>query len=123
MGILRGMNCLMVEVFIELLLVKAELQNVMLALQNKSAQNIIKDPGRDPLYKPIIRYVPLQRVWFSFRFFRFGLKTGIDFDHFGLESGMIFEETKEVHERITNKREREICEFDVKFKKCFLLAF
>ena len=27
------MNCLMVEVFIELLLVKAELQNVMLALQ------------------------------------------------------------------------------------------
>ena len=33
MGILRGMNCLMVEVFIELLLVKAELQNVMLALQ------------------------------------------------------------------------------------------
>ena len=33
MGILRGMNCLMVEVFIELLLVKAEQQNVMLALQ------------------------------------------------------------------------------------------
>ena len=27
------MNCLMVEVFIELLLVKAEQQNVMLALQ------------------------------------------------------------------------------------------
>ena len=53
MGILRGMNCLMVEVFRELLLVQAELQNVMLALQNKSAQNIIKDSGGDPLYKPI----------------------------------------------------------------------
>ena len=119
MGILRGMNCLMVEVFIELLLVKAELQNVMLALQNKSTQNITKDLGRDPSYKPI-RYVPLQRVWFLCCF---SLKTGIDFDHFGLESGMIFEETKEVHERIINKREREICEFDVKFKKCFLLAF
>ena len=52
MGILRGMNCLMVEVFRELLLVQAELQNVMLALQNKSAQ-IIKNPGWDPLYKPI----------------------------------------------------------------------
>ena len=47
----------------------------------------------DPLYKPI-RYVPLQRVWFLRRF---GLKTGIDFVHFGLESGMVFEETKEVH--------------------------
>ena len=43
MGILRGMNCLMVEVFRELLLVQTELQNVMLALQNKSAQ-IIKRP-------------------------------------------------------------------------------
>ena len=50
--ILRGMNCLMVEVFRELQLVQAELQNVMLALQNKSAQ-IIKNPGGDPLHKPI----------------------------------------------------------------------
>ena len=25
---------------------------------------------------------------------RFGLKTGIDFAHFDLESGMVFEETK-----------------------------
>ena len=73
----------------------------------------------DPLYKPI-RYVPLQRVWFLRRF---GLKTGIDFAHFGLESGMVFEETKEVYERIINKKEREICEFDAKFEKCFLLAF
>ena len=31
---------------------------------------------------------------------RFGLKTGIDFSHFGLESGMIFEETTCVYERI-----------------------
>ena len=54
---------------------------------------------------------------------RFGLKMAIDFAQFGLESGMVFEETKEVCKRIINKKEREICEFDAKFKKCFLLAF
>ena len=48
---------------------------------------------------------------------------GIDFAQFGLESGMVFEETKEVYERIINKKEREICEFDAKFKKSFFLAF
>ena len=52
MGMLRGMNCLMVEVFRELQPVQAELQSVMLAFQNKSAQ-IIKNPGGDLLYKPI----------------------------------------------------------------------
>ena len=31
---------------------------------------------------------------------RFGLKTGIDFAHFGLESGMVFEGTTGVYERI-----------------------
>ena len=37
------------------------------------------------------RYVPLQRV----SFLRcFGLKTGTDFAHFGLESDMVFEGTK-----------------------------
>ena len=31
---------------------------------------------------------------------RFGLKTGIDFAHFGLESGMVFEETTGMYEGI-----------------------
>ena len=31
---------------------------------------------------------------------RFGLKTDTDFDHFGLESGMVFEGTTGVYERI-----------------------
>ena len=31
---------------------------------------------------------------------RFGLKTVIDFGHFGLESGVVFEGTTEVYERI-----------------------
>ena len=35
-------------------------------------------------------YVPPQRVWF---FSCFGLKTGIDFDHYGLNSGMVFKGT------------------------------
>ena len=46
------------------------------------------------------RYVPPQRVGFLRRF---GLKTGIDFAHFGLESGMVFEETIGVYERIYSK--------------------
>ena len=43
--------------------------------------------GGTPFYKPY-RYVLPQRVGFLRRF---GLKTGIDFAHFGLESGMVFE--------------------------------
>ena len=37
--------------------------------------------------------------WVGF-FGRFGLKTGIHFAHFGLESGMVFEGAQEVYERI-----------------------
>ena len=50
-------------------------------------------PGGEgaPLYKPY-RYVPAHRVGFLRRI---GLKTGIHFAHFGLESGMVFEETTE----------------------------
>ena len=45
----------------------------------------------------------LQRVLFLRRF---GLKTGTDFAHFGLESGMAFEGTTGVHESISNESER-----------------
>ena len=45
------------------------------------------NPGFTPLYK-LYRYVPPHRVVFLRRF---GLKTGIYFAHFGLESGMVFE--------------------------------
>ena len=48
------------------------------------------------LYNPN-RYVPLQRVGFLGLF---GLKTGIDFAHFNLESGMVFKGTTVVYERI-----------------------
>ena len=50
----------------------------------------------NPLYKPY-SYVPPQRVGFSRCL---GLKTAIDFVHFGLESGIVFEETTGVYERI-----------------------
>jgi len=43
--------------------------------------------GGTPLYK-VYRYVPPQRVWFLSCF---GLKTGIDFEHFGLKLGMVIE--------------------------------
>ena len=48
--------------------------------------HIHRDPGVGvtPLYK-LYRYVRRQRLWFLSRF---GLKTGVDFDHFGLKLGM-----------------------------------
>ena len=52
--------------------------------------------GGTPLYK-LYRYVPPQRVWF---FSCFGLKTGIDFDHYGLKSGMVFKGTIGAYKRI-----------------------
>ena len=50
----------------------------------------------------------------------FGLKTGIHFAHFGLESGMVFEATTGVYERIYRK-EIEICTLE-KHLKIFLFA-
>ena len=44
--------------------------------------------GGTPLEKPY-RHVLPQRVWFLHSF---GLKKGINLAHFGLESGMAFEE-------------------------------
>ena len=52
--------------------------------------------GDTPLYKPY-RYVPPHRVGVLRRF---GLKTGTHFAYFGLESGMVFEGTTGVYERI-----------------------
>ena len=51
----------------------------------------------------------------------FGLKTGIHFAHFGLESGMVFEGITGVYERIYCfnskwvRKEREICEYSKKW--------
>ena len=42
-------------------------------------------------------YPPPHRVWFLRRF---SLKTGIEFAHFGLESGTVIERTTELYERI-----------------------
>ena len=46
---------------------------------------------------PSYKYVPPYRIGFLCRF---RLKTGIHFAHFGLESGMVFERTTGVYERI-----------------------
>jgi len=56
---------------------------------------------------------------------RLGLKTGIEFTHIVLESGMVFEGTAGVCKRIccfNSKQERKkrlICEFEMDFKKSF----
>ena len=68
------------------------LANQQFLRNNKNRRKAVLTPrGRNPLYKPY-RYVPPHRAGFSLRF---GLKTGIHFAHFGLESGMIFEGTTE----------------------------
>ena len=46
--------------------------------------------GGTPLYR-LYRYVPPHRVGFLCRF---GLKSGIHFAHFGLESGMVLRELR-----------------------------
>ena len=70
--------------------------------------------GGTPLYK-LYKYVPPHQVEFLRRF---GLKKGIHFADFGLESGMVFDGTTGVYERIYHKllqfqmtkKEREIWE-------------
>ena len=52
--------------------------------------------GGTPLYK-LYRYVPPHRVGFLPSF---GLKTGIHFAHVCLESGMVFDGTSGMYERI-----------------------
>ena len=55
------------------------------------------DPGGGAPFYRTYMYLPSQRVWFL-RSFR--LPTCIDFACFGLESGMVFEETTGVYKRI-----------------------
>ena len=61
---------------------------------NEACRRPGRGGGGTPSYKPY-RYVPRQRVWFLRRF---GLKTGINFAHFGLESGIVFKRTEGVEE-------------------------
>ena len=84
-------------------------------------------PGGTPLYKPY-GYVPPQRVGFLRRS---GLKTGIDFPHFGPESKIWygfpgnFESVRKylLFQFQMSSEEREICQFEMAFKKSFLLLF
>ena len=46
---------------------------------------LLNSRGGTPLYQ-VYGYMPPQRVWILSRF---GLKTGIDFEHFGLKLGMV----------------------------------
>ena len=55
--------------------------------------------GGTPLYK-LYKYVPPHQVEYLRHF---GLKKGIHFADFGLESGMVFEGTTGVYEHICHK--------------------
>ena len=66
-----------------------------------------------PLYN-LYTYVPPQRVWFLSRF---GLKTGIDFDHYGLKSGMVFKGTTGAYKCICLLNSKWIVEKE-KYPKC-----
>ena len=48
------------------------------------------------MYMPY-RYIPPRRVWFLHHF---GMKMGVDFAHFCLESGVVFEGITGVYESI-----------------------
>ena len=58
--------------------------------------------GVTPLCKSY-GFVPPQRVWF---FRLFGPKTGINFAHFGLESGMVFKRKTGVYVSLLYEQER-----------------
>ena len=59
--------------------------------------------GGTPLYKSY-RYVPPQRVWFLCHF---DLTTGINFAHFGLESGIVFQGTTGVWKYLSFRFQKE----------------
>ena len=59
---------------------------------------------------------------------RFGLKTGIDFPYFDLEGFWFLRELREcinvfIVSIPNEKKEREICKFEMDFKKSFLCLF
>ena len=73
------------------------------AVARRLKQALLARGGGTPLYNPN-RYVSPHRVGF---FRRFSLKTGTHFAHFGLESGMVFEETTEFQFQMSEKKKRE----------------
>ena len=61
-----------------------------------------------------------QMVWFLHRF---GLKTGLDFAHFSLESGMVFDWAMEVYECIPRVINRCRCLISYRTVFCFFVFF
>ena len=74
---------------------QALFSRVFSASKDKSARGV--GVGVVTLFFKPYMYVRPRRVWFLGLF---GLTTGIDFAHFGLKSGMVFERTRGAYERI-----------------------
>ena len=75
---------------------KEIIYKIVVGLRNKDPLRVYPWEGATSLYE-LYRYLPPRRVGFLRRF---GLKTSIHFSHFGLESGVVFEGTTGVYERI-----------------------
>ena len=80
--------------------------------------------GDTPLYQPYRSVCVAPKGRF---FAPFWSETGMDVDHFGLESGMVFKGTTGVYERIScfnSKwvRKNEPCEFEILFCCCSILS-
>ena len=64
---------------------------VVLLLIPLSSKNLFEQRSSNDIYQ-LFRYAPPQRVWF---FEPFWSENGIDFDHYGLKSGMVSSEPRE----------------------------
>ena len=76
---------------------KKLLYKIVAGLRNKDPLRVYQGGGGGTTLYKLYTYVPPRRVGFLRGF---GLKTSIHFAHFGLESGMVFEGTTRVYERI-----------------------
>ena len=77
-------------------IVLQEIQTIISGFHKRNGKRIVSPSGGAgaPLYK-LSRYVPPHQVGFLRRF---GLKMGIHFAHFGLESSMVSEGTMGLYE-------------------------
>ena len=63
----------------------------------QSSNNPTRAEGGFPKISYILSMCRQKRVWFLSHF---GLKTGIDFDHYGLKLGMVFKGAAGVYKRV-----------------------
>ena len=91
----------------------------LISVKNQTKKPLEINPGGTTLYN-LCRYVQPHQVGFLRRF---GLKTGIYFAYFGLESGMVFEGTTGAYERIYFQMNKERSRTQHANSKCIRRIF